>query len=495
MARFGFCNGTYTSLSPETDAEECFNFYAENPESPGAKTSVALYPTPGKHLYCPLSGPSVRGEFDFQGMFFAVSGSNFYQITDNGDGTGTAAILGAVASDNNPVSFTAAVNQILFCSAGTMYVWNFSTSTFTTIPISTLFLSTGVSQVTYIDGFFVALFTNSNAFQISDPDDATTWPLTNVQEISVYGDNVVGMVTAYRQIGFLGGKQSAFYYDAGTPLTPLSPVSGGFIEQGEAATYSGVFMDNSVFWLGKDSRGAGIMWRANGYTPQRVSTFATEYAWSKYSTISDAISFTYQEEGHTFLIVYFPTANATWVYDAAAQQWHRRGFWNGGFYTADRSRCHAYAFGKHLVGDWATGNIYWQSIQFSDDFGNPIVRTRIAPTITTELERMFHHKLQLDCEPGLGPNMIDGQGNPEAQQVIMSFSNDCGKSWSNQQARSLGLVGEYQKRVIWNRLGSARQRTYKITTTSALRIVDGYIKATPGFDAVERIPAQLRKVS
>jgi hypothetical protein len=491
MARFGFCNGTYQSLSPQVDAEECFNWYPENPESPGAKTAVALYPTPGKSVFCTLAGPSVRGMFDFQGVCYAVSGATFYSISS----AGVSTILGTVSSDNNPVSFTGAVNQILFASAGTMYVWNFVTSTLVTIPTTTLFLATGVSQVTYIDGFFVALFSGSNAFQISNLDDATTWPLTNVQEVSVYGDNVIGMVTAYRQIGFLGNKQSVFYYDAGTPLTPLSPVSGGFIEQGMAAAYSGCFMDNSIFWLGQDQRGAGIMWRANGYTPQRVSTFATEYAWSKYSTISDAVTYTYQEEGHTFLVLYFPTANATWVYDAASQQWHRRGFWNGGFYEADRSRCHAYSFGMHLVGDTITGNVYQQSIQIENDFGNPIVRTRIAPTITTELDRVFYHKLQLDCETGLGPNSLSGSGNPLPQQVNMSFSNDCGKSWSNQQTRSLGIPGQYQTRVIWNRLGSARQRTYKITTTSSLRIVDGYIKATPGFDAVERIPAQLRKVS
>jgi hypothetical protein len=495
MARFGFCNGTYQSLSPQVDAEECFNWYPENPESPGAKTSVALYPTPGKSIFCTLSGPSVRGLYEFQGRVYAVSGSTFYELGQSPIAGNFASVIGSVVSDNNPVSFAAGPNQILFTSGGTMYVYNFTTGIFSSIPTSTLFLSTGVSQVTYIDGFFVALFSNSNAFQISNLDDATTWPLTNVQEVSVYGDSVTGMVTAYRQIGFLGDKASVFYYDAGTPLTPLSPVSGGFIHQGLVATYSGAFMDNSVFWLGQDERGAGIAWRANGYTPQRVSTFACEYAWSQYPTISDATSYTYQEEGHTFWVLYFPTANATWVYDAASQQWHRRGFWNGGFYEADRSRCHAYGFGIHLVGDTQSGNVYQQSIGIETDFGNQIVRTRIPPTITTELDRIFYHKLQLDCETGLGPNSVSGSGNPQPQQVNMSFSNDCGKSWSNQQTRSLGLLGQYQTRVIWNRLGSARQRTFKITTTSSLRIVDGYIKATPGFDAVERIPAQLRKVS
>ncbi len=491
MAQFGLCSGTYTSLSPQVDAEECFGWYPEVPESPGAKTPVALYPTPGKSLFCSLAGPSVRGEFFFQGMLFAVSGATFYQIT----ASGTATILGTVQSDNNPISWAAGPNQIVFTSGGGLYVWNFTTSVFSQVPTSTLFLATGVIQVLYLDGFYVALFTNSDAFQISNPDDATTWPLINVGEVSVYSDNVVGMIAAYRQIGFYGPKRSAFYYDAGTPLVPILPASGAFIEQGCAAPFSLCFMDNSIFWLGQDERGAGIMWRANGYTPQRVSTFATEYAWSKYSTIADAIAYTYQEEGHTFLVLYFPKANATWVYDAATQLWHRRGFWSGGFYTADRSRCHAYAFGMHLVGDTQTGNIYQQSIAIGNDFGNPIVRTRISPTITTELDRMYHHRVQLDCEVGLGPDMTDGAGHIEAQQVTMSFSTNCGKSWSNEQSRSLGKVGEYNKRVYWDRLGQSRQRTYKFKTTAALRIANAYTIATPGYQTAERIPSQVRKVS
>src|ERR1700691_5770317 len=490
MAQFGLCGGTYTSESPQIDAEEVFNWYAEVPESTGAKTPIALLPTPGKSVFCTLSGPSVRGLFPFQGMLFAVSGATFYQIS----ASGTKTVLGTVQSDNNPISWAAGPNQIAFTSAGGLYVWNFTTRVFIQVPITTLFAPT-VLQIVYLDGFYVILFANSDAFQISNPDDATTWPVINVGEVSVYSDNVVGMIAAYRQIGFYGPKRSAFYYDAGAPLVPILPASGAFIEQGCAAPFSLCFMDNSIFWLGQDERGAGILWRANGYTPQRVSTFACEYAWSKYTTIADAIAYTYQEEGHTFLVLYFPTANATWVYDAATQLWHRRGFWSGGFYTADRSRCFAYAFNMRLVGDWASGNVYQQSIQIATDFGNPILSTRISPTLTTELDRMYHHRVQLDCEVGLGPDQKDGAGNDQAQQIFMSFSNNCGKSWSNQQARSLGKVGEYEHRVYWDRLGQSRQRTYKFTTTARLRIANGYVRATPGYDTGERVPAQVRKVS
>ena len=178
MAQFGLCGGTYTSESPQVDAEEVFNWYAEVPESAGAKTPVALYPTPGKSVFCTLIGPSVRGLFPFQGMLFAVSGATFYQIS----ASGTKTVLGTVQSDNNPISWAAGPNQIAFTSAGGLYVWNYTTRVFIQVPITTLFAPT-VLQIVYLDGFNVILFANSDAFQFSNPDDATTWPLINVGEV------------------------------------------------------------------------------------------------------------------------------------------------------------------------------------------------------------------------------------------------------------------------------------------------------------------------
>ena len=46
-----------------------------------------------------------------------------------------------------------------------------------------------------------------------------------------------------------------------------------------------------------------------------VSNHALEQALQSYSTISDAICFGYQDAGHQFYVMSFPTANKTWVFD------------------------------------------------------------------------------------------------------------------------------------------------------------------------------------
>ena len=76
---------------------------------------------------------------------------------------------------------------------------------------------------------------------------------------------------------------------------------------------TGILMNNGIFWLGQDARGQGMVYRSNGYTGQRISTHAVEWQIQQYGTLSDAIGYTYQQDGHSFYVLIFPTANTTWV--------------------------------------------------------------------------------------------------------------------------------------------------------------------------------------
>jgi len=90
--------------------------------------------------------------------------------------------------------------------------------------------------------------------------------------------------------------------------------------------------------------------------------------------------------------------------------WHERGFWNAnaGIFNAHRARFHTYNFGKHLVGDYSTGNIYTMATSIFNDFGNYIRRVRRAPHISSEQEWIFHHQLQVDAETGVGSFTLPG---------------------------------------------------------------------------------------
>lgn len=70
----------------------------------------------------------------------------------------------------------------------------------------------------------------------------------------------------------------------------------------------------------------------------------------------------------------------------------------------------------------------------------------------------------------------------EDHKIELEYSNDGGYNWSNKRERSVGMIGEYEHRVKFNRLGSFRNRVFRISTSSPidLELLGGVanIKAT-----------------
>ena len=83
------------------------------------------------------------------------------------------------------------------------------------------------------------------------------------------------------------------------------------------------------------------------------------------------------------------------------------------------------AFGKHLVGDWASGKIYDMSINYVDDDGAPLRRMRITPPISAENEWMYFQKLQLDIEAGQ-PSLLPGTSQSPTGYLL---PDDAGGVW------------------------------------------------------------------
>lgn len=400
--QFGFCGPSYPSQSVNADCQKALNWYPEKVESGTGKTRVAMYPTPGLAVFVNVDGGPIRGMYSINDRVFVVSGATFAEIFTDG----TKITRGTVVNDFLPVSMVSssplgAPGQLLLASGGSAYVLNLTTNVLTKIAASTF---TGpVAQVGYSDGFFQALVDGSERFYVSAALDATNWTANGATVVSVYPDNATSLLVDHRELWIFGKKATAVYYNSGN-VFPYDVVPGGFIEQGCVARFSPVKLDNSIFWLGGDERGAGIVWRAQGYVPQRVSNFAIETAIQSYSKISDAVGYSYQDQGHAFYVLYFPTPSKTWVYDAAMGMWHERDFLDPstGNSLAHHSQNHVFAFGKHLVGDWASGNIYQMSISLLDNAGSSIRRVRRAPHISDEEEIHTHHSLQVVCESGLG---------------------------------------------------------------------------------------------
>lgn len=290
--------------------------------------------------------------------------------------------------------------------------------------------------VDFMDGYFVAQQSDSQEFALSNLEDGTNWDPTDVGQIEEYPDNLERVLVNDEICWMFGATRTVPYYDSGAPLFPWVPIENVLIENGIAAPDSAVRLDNSVFWLGKDERGQGIAWRMNGYTPTRISTHAMEYAWAQYATISDAVGYAYQDQGHSFYQLCFPSAQATWVYDVATGLWHQRDRDVDGQSLAHPSWTHCFAFGKHLVGDPFSANIYDMSLAYGDNAGTPKRWLRRAPHVSLEERRITYDELQIYIESGDGPDQ--GTGVPVGYPFI-SLQDSTGQ-WYQVSVSDQGIL-------------------------------------------------------
>lgn len=426
----------------------------------------SLVYTPGLRLLLNTgSGPTRGLWFTTTGVLYAVIGNTLYSISSSF----TATTIGTLETSTGPVSMAdngpLNGNGVLVIVDGPNgYYVNLATNVFTQITDDEWL---GSNLVVFQDGYFIFKAPNSNEFYLSDLDAITfTAPANSTKD--GYPDNISAHVSVNRYLWLLGDQTIEIWQDTGNNLNPFEYIPGSFIQYGCVSPFAATKMANTLFWLGKDQTGSGIVFIANGQAPQRISTHAVELALQSYSTISDAISFSYQENGHLFFVLTFPTANATWCYDTTSGLWHERCYLNQGVFERHRANCYAFAYGLHIVGDYANGNIYELSSTTYSDNGNPIVRQRVTPHIAKDMARIFYQSLQLDIESGTGLDGIQQGTNPQA---VLQWSNDGGHNWSNEVWSSFGPIGATKYRAIWRRLGQARNRVFKVTITDPVKVV------------------------
>jgi hypothetical protein len=455
--------GSYVARSVNAADNRMVNMFPEAVPQ-GGKEAGFLSRAPGLRLLATVGTGPIMGLWHFGDYLYVVSGVSLYRVNTSWVSTflGTVTGTGQVSMADNGTQLFIACNPNGF-------IYNASTLVFAKITDVDF---AGAVNVGYLDGYFVFNEPDSQRFWVTSLLDGTSIDPLDFASAEGYPDQIVSLLVSYREIWLFGSNSVEVWYDAGTPDFPMARIQGAFMETGCIAAYSPAKLDNAVFWLGADARGQGLVYRANGYTPARVSTHAVEFAIQSYGDITDAIGYTYQQEGHSFYVLIFPTADATWVYDVSTQLWHERAGFAEGQFTRHRSNCQMSFSDEIVVGDYQDGRVYAFDLDvFADDgqIQRWLRSWRALPTGQNNLKRTAQHNLQLDCETGVGLNT--GQGSDP--QVMLRWSDDGGHTWSNEHWKSMGAIGSYGYRTIWRRLGMTekiRDRVYEICGTDPVKI-------------------------
>jgi len=476
-------NNRMVNLFPEVVAE-------------GGLEPAFLNRAPGLELLVTVGTGPVRGLWQYGGYGYVVSGNTLYRI----DNEYNITTLGVVANDG-PVSMADNGNHLFIACNGPSFIYNATTTIFAQITDVDF---PGALTVSYLDGYFVFIEPDSQRVWVTELLDPLLIDPLDFASAEGSPDGLVSSITDHSEIWLFGTTSVEVWYNAAQGSGfPLIRIQGAFNEIGCAATFSVAKLDNGLFWLGADNRGQGIVYRSQGYTGVRISTHAIEWQIQQYGDISDAIAYTYQQDGHSFYVLTFPAAQATWVFDVAAQAWHERASFSNGNFSRHRSNCQMFFNNEVTVGDFQNGNLYAFNLEVYADgtFTQKWLRSwRALPTGTNNFKRTAQHSLQLNCESGVGlPGVIEIPGSVYLSpmivsgsigivnqieiviavddfvqpQVMLRWSDDGGHTWSNEHWRSMGGVGEYGKRVLWRRLGMTeklRDRVYEVSGTDPVKI-------------------------
>jgi hypothetical protein len=455
MLYAGFCGPSNPSQSLQADCERLVNMYVERVESPFAPAGAALYPTPGFETLVTTADNDARGGFSVAGRCFAVIGTGFYELFYT-NGVWSSTKRGTVATNSNPatISYNGAVGGQLFVTSGDNgYCYNMTSHAFD------LVLTGNATMAGFINNRFVVFGSGNGRNRFSALNDGTSFGASDYFVRSQAPDPQQSMLINGSEIWLIGEQTGEVWYDSGATPNPYAPIPGAAFRYGTAAPFSASVAGDYVVWLSQTREGVGSIVAARGYTPQPISNFAVDTAIGSYARedgVSDAEVMVYTEDGHTFANFSFPTARRTWAVDLSMDMlWGERGKYDfaNGQYNVWSPRFYMYAFNMHLVGLRGTGAIAKMDRTLgSEADGSLVRRLRIPPPlwVKSPRQRIQVSRFELLAETGLG--LTTGQGsNPLA---MLRTSKDA-KTWGSELTASVGRLGDYGRRVVWNRLGSS----------------------------------------
>lgn len=455
-----FIGPSYTDQSSISSSERLVNLYEETKQSETGKPRRVLWGTPGLTLFKDVSALSSIGTGPIRGLF-ALNGHIFVSLKTAVVDLLTNATVNAtytspsVTNDSLPVRMVAntTLTQLAILGGGDVFRIESAALAAVTMPWG----AADCVMIDYLDGYFFAIEYDTTAgggrnVYFSDFNDVDTWDVLDVFAVEGSGNAILNMRAHQGELWFFGSQMVRVYYNSGDAASPWRPRKDVVIDKGIGAKYSLESDGENLYWFDSDRRGGGSVYKTVGYQYKPVSTYAVEALWRAYSVTSDAQAWVYTEAGHTFYVIYFPTAGKTWAYDITEDKWSERSYLNGSTEEGHRGICHAAISGLNIVGDRANGKLYTQALGVYTDNSDSIQRERITPHVYDEDKQLYHREVKL--------NLVTN-----SQASTLAYSDDGGATYSSPISVTSGA-----NVASWQRLGQARDRVYRWRTTAATRV-------------------------
>lgn len=380
--------GAYTDDTRPWSVQDTVNLIPVYAEKEGTRSPKMLRCAPGASEFADLgTNAPIRGMRNVEGLLLVVSGTTLFSIAPNGakKTLGTIPGVGRVSMSHNQHG---GGNQVAIANGISGYVYDTVTGALDRITDDGF---PGALTFDYIDSYITYIEPGRRFAGTSDLADALSYNTLDREEAEGSPDKLVGQAVTHREWWLFGERTIEPYVNTGAAQGTFQRAGGMVMEVGAASPYAISRMDNSLFWLGNDD----VVYRANGYSPVRISKYPIEQAISRCNSAT-AFSFTFEDRGHKIYYLTFQDGQ-TWGYDVATDEWHRRQSkglkrWR----MNDLVRWN----GKWIGGDFSNGKIYTLDWNVQTEVGVEMERMRVTGVLADQQNPINVKAVELVFETG-----------------------------------------------------------------------------------------------
>lgn len=463
----------YTSVGKEIVR----NFYLEKSTTGSTKVPFYKVVIPGARAFRNTQDESIlpataagRGIYTTSGgRTFGVADKYVYELAADS----TISLLGTLRTATGTVYMQDNGEQLMLADGRDGWIYTLKTNKLERItdsqyPAIAYGDTNAPTHVVCIDTEFIANQTTTNnyyystaaytptSFDTTNPTEKHTWWGTYVGQKKGKPDNIVALASINNILVVFGQYTSEIHYNTKDESNQWTRQENAILNIGCRAPNSVCTFLNVVYWVAGDQKGSiGIYAMDGSYQPTKISERGIEQQMSEYADFSDAIGYTFSHSAHVFVAFYFPSADETWVYDQTSGTWCERTYLDQatGLDHAWRPIYATFNFGKLLTQCRVSSAVYELDTQYYlNDNPDGLGVNYINCTATSVLiqsggvnQRFIAEQAVWQQGVGLTNNNSDGVGAEPT--CLMSMSDDCGQTWSNELKLPIGKLGENTTRT------------------------------------------------
>ena len=436
----------------------------------------ALIPYPGYRKIKDIKPGGSRG----RNLYVSPKYRHQIAIIDNGvfsvSNDFAIALIGTIDTSTGSVFISENnANEIVIAeNSSSIYIFNYALETFTKYDVGFR-----AGYITFMDGYIISPQLETHQWRLSALNNASLFPFDSqhIGELESSPDIVVAIETLERQLFVFGENITEVWLDipSSSALFPFQRQNSISIEYGCISPDTIASGFGRMVWLGSNESSAASILVSTGSTPKKIATDGIEFELDNLKNPNDSFGFLFEEDGHIFYQINFPSDNVSYVYD----------FNEDKFFNVTDHKLNAHIARKmsffnntHVFITSMDGGLYemdsglytYKETTSDDDTGFTIPRIRItAPKRLPKAERFIIDSVDLTMQQGY---------SNEDLKVDLSVSKDGAQEFGTTWSQSLKPMGDRPNKFNYRKIGAANDVTFQFRFwgNDKFVVTDGYME-------------------